>query len=49
MAGKRRVVLLATAHAITGDRERFFNDGADGHVAKPISCNVLEAEILRLT
>jgi CheY-like chemotaxis protein len=43
------VVIIDTAHAMNGDHERFLNDGADGHVAKPISCNVLEAEILRLT
>jgi CheY-like chemotaxis protein len=45
----RTVVIMVTAHAMTGDRERFLNDGADGYVSKPISSKVLEAEILRLT
>jgi len=45
----RTVVIMVTAHAMTGDRERFLNDGADGYVSKPISSKILEAEILRLT
>jgi signal transduction histidine kinase len=45
----RTVVIMVTAHAMTGDRERFLTDGADGYVSKHISSKVLEAEILRLT
>jgi CheY-like chemotaxis protein len=36
---------MVTAHAMTGDRERFLADGADGYVSKPISTHMLEAEI----
>ena len=44
--GRRRtVVIMVTAHAMTGDRERFLADGADGYVSKPISTHMLEAEI----
>ena len=42
-------VIMVTAHAMTGDRERFLDAGADGYVSKPISAKVLESEITRLT
>ena len=45
----RSVVIMVTAHAMTGDRERFLADGADGYVSKPISTPMLEAEISHLT
>lgn len=45
----RSVVIMVTAHAMTGDRERFLADGADGYVSKPISTAMLEAEISHLT
>jgi signal transduction histidine kinase/BarA-like signal transduction histidine kinase len=45
----RSVVIMVTAHAMTGDRERFLDAGADGYVSKPISAKVLEDEIARLT
>ncbi len=42
------LVLMVTAHAMTGDRERFLAAGADGYVAKPISAAALQAEIARV-
>jgi signal transduction histidine kinase len=45
----RCAVIMVTAHAMTGDRERFLADGADGYVSKPISTSMLEAEIAHLT
>jgi CheY-like chemotaxis protein/anti-sigma regulatory factor (Ser/Thr protein kinase) len=45
--GRRTAVLMVTAHAMTGDRERFLAAGADGYVSKPMSQVVLEREIRR--
>jgi PAS domain S-box-containing protein len=44
----RTPVLMVTAHAMVGDRERFVAAGADGYVAKPIAASQLEAEIRRV-
>ena len=41
-------VIMVTAHAMTGDRERFLKAGANGYVSKPIGFEALEAEIQRL-
>jgi signal transduction histidine kinase len=38
-------VVMLTAHAMQGDRERFLAAGADGYVSKPIQIDKLEAEI----
>jgi PAS domain S-box-containing protein len=46
--GRRTPVLMVTAHAMTGDRERFLAAGADGYVSKPIAARLLEAEIGRV-
>ena len=46
--GEHTLVLMVTAHAMTGDRERFMAAGADGYVAKPISATALQAEIGRV-
>ena len=43
----RTTVLMVTAHAMTGDRERFIAAGADGYVSKPMSEAVLRKEINR--
>jgi PAS domain S-box-containing protein len=43
----RTTVLMVTAHAITGDRERFIAAGADGYVSKPMSEAALRKEINR--
>ena len=43
----RTTVLMVTAHAMTGDRERFIAAGADGYVSKPMSEVALRKEINR--
>ncbi len=49
-AGRRVRVLIATAHAMRGDRERFLGEtGAHGYVAKPITDHpAFAAEVRRL-
>ena len=47
--GHRTPVLMVTAHAMTGDRERFLAAGADGYVSKPISALLLAQEMARVT
>lgn len=44
---RRTTVLMVTAHAMTGDRERFMAAGADGYVSKPMSEAALRKEINR--
>jgi CheY-like chemotaxis protein len=44
----RTPVLMVTAHAMTGDKERFMAEGADGYVSKPMSQNALQKEIERV-
>jgi CheY-like chemotaxis protein len=44
----RTTVLMVTAHAMTGDRERFLSAGADGYVSKPMSQTILLQEIERV-
>ncbi len=46
--GRRTPVLMVTAHAMTGDRERFLAAGADGYVSKPMSQDALQKEIDRV-
>jgi PAS domain S-box-containing protein len=41
----RTPVLMVTAHAMTGDKERFMAAGADGYVSKPMSQVGLKTEI----
>jgi len=43
--GVHTPVVMLTAHAMQGDRERFLAAGADGYVTKPIQMAQLEAEI----
>jgi PAS domain S-box-containing protein len=47
--GRRTPVVMVTAHAMTGDRERFMVAGADGYVSKPVSAKSLHDEIARVT
>ena len=46
--GRRTPVLMVTAHAMTGDRERFLAAGADGYVSKPMSQQALQQAIERV-
>jgi PAS domain S-box-containing protein len=46
--GRRTPVLMVTAHAMTGDKERFLAAGADGYVSKPMSQEALQKEINRV-
>jgi CheY-like chemotaxis protein len=46
--GRRTPVLMVTAHAMTGDKERFLAAGADGYVSKPMSQVALQKEINRV-
>ena len=47
-SGHRTPVLMVTAHAMSGDRERFLAAGADGYVSKPLSPDELRREIDRV-
>jgi CheY-like chemotaxis protein len=39
---------MVTAYAMSFDRQRFLEAGADGYVSKPIDAQALQAEIHRL-
>ncbi|MBG0791003.1 MAG: PAS domain S-box protein [Desulfovibrionaceae bacterium] len=41
-------IIALTAHAMTGDRERFIKSGMDGYIAKPFELDELQAEIDRV-
>ncbi len=41
-------VIMMTAHALSGDREKFLAAGAVGYIAKPYSLSALSAEIKRV-
>jgi PAS domain S-box-containing protein len=45
----RTPVVMVTAHAMSGDRERFLASGAEGYVSKPISASTLADEMSRVT
>jgi len=44
-SGVHTPVVVLTAHAMQGDRERFLAAGADGYVSKPIQVDQLQAEM----
>ena len=46
-SGQHLPVVMVTAHAMTGDAEKMLTAGADGYLAKPVSLELLEAEIDR--
>jgi PAS domain S-box-containing protein len=41
-------VIVVTAHAMAGDRERFLAAGADGYLAKPVEADALQAALARV-
>lgn len=41
-------VIMLTAHAMAGDKERLLEQGADGYIAKPFSMKELSAELDRV-
>jgi|GEM_PF-879435 len=41
-------IIAMTAHALTGDRERFLQQGMSGYVSKPINLDRLQAEMARV-
>ena len=45
---RKTPVLMVTAHAMTGDKERFIAAGADGYVSKPMAQAALQKEIERV-
>jgi two-component system sensor histidine kinase/response regulator len=38
-------IIAVTAHAMAGDAEKYLQHGMDGYVSKPVSCDLLRAEI----
>lgn len=44
----RTPVIMLTAHAMAGDKERLLDQGASGYIAKPFSMKELSAELVRV-
>ena len=42
-------IIMLTAHAMSGDAEKFLAAGADAYLAKPVSMEKLAQEIARVT
>ncbi len=49
ISGDYLPIVMLTAHAMTGDRQRFLEAGADAYVSKPIDRGALLAAMERLT
>jgi CheY-like chemotaxis protein len=48
-SGAHTPIIAMTAHAMTGDAEKYLLNGMDGYVSKPIQVDILRAEIDRVT
>jgi CheY-like chemotaxis protein/HPt (histidine-containing phosphotransfer) domain-containing protein len=46
--GSHIPIIAITAHAMSGDAEKYLQSGMDGYVSKPVSYDLLRAEIERL-
>jgi CheY-like chemotaxis protein len=46
--GQHQTIIMVTSHTEPGDDVRFMNAGADGYIAKPMSVEQLNAELVRL-
>jgi PAS domain S-box-containing protein len=46
--GRRTPIVATTAHAMSGDREKYLAAGMDGYVSKPIRTELLRNEIARV-
>ncbi|MEM9776386.1 MAG: response regulator [Chloroflexota bacterium] len=47
--GKRPKIIVMTANALIGDRERYLEAGMDDYVSKPVRLGELQAAILRIS
>lgn len=45
--GRQLPIVVVTAHAMRGDRERFLAAGCDGYIAKPIDVKSFVREVAR--
>ncbi len=46
-AGRQTPVIVVTANASAGDRQKYLESGFDGYLSKPVDGDLLEAEVLK--